>query len=104
MGWRLSPLYDVVPRPQVAHERMLHLAVGPQRRLATLDNALAGAGRFGLLPPEAARCLDRVARAVRNWRATFERLQVPARVCEQLSSAFRTPGDIGLREVEKHLR
>ena len=103
-GWRLSPLYDVLPRPQVAHERMLHLAVGPQGRLATLDNALAGAGRFGLLPPEAARRIDRVARAVRNWRVTFERLQVPASVCEQLSSAFRRPADIGLGEVEKHLR
>ncbi len=29
-GWQLSPLYDVVPRPGVAHERMLHLEVGDQ--------------------------------------------------------------------------
>ena len=102
-GWRLSPLYDVVPRPQVAQERMLHLAVGPQGRLATLDNALAGAGRFGLMPPDAARIVDRVARTLCSWRVTFERLQVPAHVCEQLSSAFRRPADIGLHEVEKHL-
>jgi serine/threonine-protein kinase HipA len=27
-GWQLSPLYDVVPRPAVAFERMLHLDVG----------------------------------------------------------------------------
>jgi serine/threonine-protein kinase HipA len=95
-GWRLSPLYDVVPRPQVAEERMLHLAVGPQGRLATLDNALAGAGRFGLMLPDAARIVDRIARAVRGWRVTFERLQVPAQMCEQLASAFRRPADIGL--------
>jgi serine/threonine-protein kinase HipA len=38
-SWRLSPLYDVVPRPGVAHERFLHLEVGEQGKLATLDHA-----------------------------------------------------------------
>ena len=103
-GWRLSPLYDVVPRPQVAQERMLHLAVGPQGRLATLDNALAGAGRFGLLPPDAARIIDRVARVVRRWRESFERSGVPKRLCDQLATAFRRPADIGRGEVERYLR
>jgi serine/threonine-protein kinase HipA len=103
-GWRLSPLYDVVPRPQVAQERMLHLAVGPQGRLATLANALAGAGQFGLLPPDAAQIIDRVARAVRSWRETFDRLTVPTHMSEQLASAFRRPAEIGMREVERQLR
>lgn len=102
-GWRLSPLYDVVPRPQVAQERSMHLSVGPRGRVATLDNALDGAGRFGLLPPDAARIIDRVSRAVRGWRESFEKLGVPARLCDQLASAFRRPADIGLREVAKHL-
>jgi serine/threonine-protein kinase HipA len=35
-SWRLSPLYDVVPRPGVAYERFLHLEVGAQGKLATL--------------------------------------------------------------------
>jgi len=102
-GWRLSPLYDVLPKPQAAHERMLHLSVGPQGRVARLDNALAGAGRFGLLPPNAAAIVDRVARAVRSWRDTFERLGVSARDCDRVASAFRRAGDIGMREVERHL-
>jgi len=102
-GWRLSPLYDVVPRPQAAQERVLHLSIGPQGRQARLDNALAGAGRFGLLPPEAARIIDRVARAVRNWRDHFESLGVPARECDRIASAFRRPLDIGMREVDRRL-
>jgi serine/threonine-protein kinase HipA len=102
-GWRLSPLYDVAPRPQVAMERMLHLAAGPEGRLATLDNALHGAGRFGLMLPAAARIIDRVARATSNWRQTFDRLRVPGRLSEQLAAAFRPAGDIGMREVAKHL-
>jgi serine/threonine-protein kinase HipA len=100
-GWRLSPLYDVVPRPQLAQERMLHLAVGPQGRLATLDNALEGSGLFGLLPQDAARIIDRVARVVRGWRQTFDRLRVPGRLCDQLATAFRRPADIGMRAVEQ---
>jgi len=31
-GWVLSPLYDVVPRPNAAHDRFLHLDVSPQRQ------------------------------------------------------------------------
>ena len=102
-GWRLSPLYDVVPKPQAAQERMLHLSVGPQGRVARLDNALAGAGRFGLLPPDAAAIVSRVVRAVRSWRDTFERLGVSTRDCDRMASAFRRAGDIGMREVERHL-
>jgi serine/threonine-protein kinase HipA len=103
-GWRLSPLYDVVPRPQLAQERMLHLAIGTQGRLATLDNAMSGADRFGLSPPAAARIIDREVRAMRGWREIFDRLQVPERLCDQLASAFRRPAEIGLQEVERHLK
>lgn len=52
-GWRLSPLYDVVPKPQVGLERRLVLGVGPQGRNATLENALAGAAVFDLSQEEA---------------------------------------------------
>ena len=102
-GWRLSPLYDVVPKPQAAQERMLHLSVGQQGRLARLDNALTGAGRFGLLPPAAAAIIDRVVRAVRSWRDTFEQLGVAKRDCDQVATAFRRAADIGMRAVERHL-
>lgn len=100
-GWRLSPLYDVVPKPQVAQERMLHLSIGPHGRLARLDNALAGAGRFGLLPPDAARIIDRVVSAVRSWRDTFERLGVSVWECDRVASAFRRAADIGMRDVDR---
>lgn len=102
-GWRLSPLYDVVPKPQVAQERLLHLAIGPHGRLARLDNALAGAGRFGLLPPDAARIIDRVVRAVRGWRDIFEGLGLSVRECDRVATAFRRAADIGMRDVDRQL-
>lgn len=100
-GWRLSPLYDVVPKPQIAQERVLHLSVGPRGRLARLDNALAGAGRFGLLPPRAAGIVDRVVRVVRQWRESFENSGVSVVECDRVASAFRRAGEIGMKAVER---
>ena len=51
-GWRLSPLYDVVPKPQVGLERRLVLGVGPEGRNATLQNALADTTVFDIAPDD----------------------------------------------------
>lgn len=102
-GWRLSPLYDVVPRPQVAVERYLHLSVGPRGRLATLDNLLEAHGDFGLLKREAAAIIERVASITREWRVLFEELGVPEVECDKVASAFRRPKEIGMEVVEKAL-
>lgn len=99
-GWRLSPLYDVVPRPQVATERFLHLSVGPQGRLATLDNLLAAHGTFGLLKKNAASIIDRVAAVTREWRMFFEEFGVPAAECDKVATAFRRPREIGMETIE----
>ena len=72
-GWRLSPLYDVVPKPQVGFERTLVLGVGPHGRAATLENAIAGAGAFGLTAEEATRETSALADTVRNeWMNHFQ--------------------------------
>lgn len=102
-GWRLSPMYDVVPRPQVAQERFLHLSVGPLGRLATLDNLLEAHGNFGLLRKNAATIIDRVARVTREWRVLFDELGVPDAECEKVASAFRRPREIGIEVVERLL-
>jgi serine/threonine-protein kinase HipA len=100
IGWRLSPLYDVVPRPSHAAERFLHLAVGPHGRLATLRNALEAAGQFGLQAGEAAAIIDRIARTVREWRRVFDEAGVPAEQSERVAPAFRRAADIGMDAVE----
>lgn len=67
-GWRLSPLYDVVPRPGVAYERFLHLEVGLQGKLATLDNAMSAYARFDLERPDVVRLSAQMAHQVQHWR------------------------------------
>lgn len=100
-GWRLSPLYDVVPAPQVANERYLHLGVGPYGRAARLDNALEGAGRFGLTRSAAAGLIGDMVDCVRPWREHFDAWGVAPHDCAAVVSAFRRAADIGLRQVTR---
>ncbi len=94
-GWHLSPLYDVLPMPSLAHERLLHLGVGTQGRSATITNALSECGRFGLSPRQATALIDEVWVVVRQWKVHFEEAfhqwdvaDRAARVCSDVASAF----------------
>ena len=95
-GWRLSDLYDVVPKPQVASQRYLVLGVGQKGRLATLDNALSAAGQFGIRTNDAVAYINEIATVVREWRTYFDEFGVPQNECDKVASAFRNPKDIGL--------
>ena len=101
-GWRLAPLYDVVPKPQIGTERFLHLAVGPLAgRAATLVNAVSGSGAFGLTPTQAAAEVDAVVRVVRQWREFFEESGVAGADIDAVASSFRSYRDLGWEEVER---
>lgn len=102
-GWRLSPLYDVVPRNSSAYERYLHLSIGPSGRLSTLENALDGCGQFGLDRHEAALAISDVAAITRGWMGHFEDFNVPGKQIDAIKSAFRRPSDIGMAAIEKSL-
>jgi serine/threonine-protein kinase HipA len=102
-GWRLSPLYDVVPRPSASQERFLHLGVGPQGRASTLDNALAGCEQFGLSFAEAAGLINQIVRIVREWKECFEAFKVPGMQIDKVNNAFRRASDIGMKSVDRFL-
>jgi serine/threonine-protein kinase HipA len=71
-GWRLSPLYDVVPKPQVGLERRLVLGVGPEGRLATIGNALASAAQFDLGEEDALAIAKALTNKVQaGWEQQF---------------------------------
>lgn len=94
-GWGLSPLYDVLPKPQVSGTRYLHLGVGAEGRLATLPNALSRAALFGLQDEQAREIVDRIARCVRAWKMCFDRLAVQPEDMEVVAAAIRHPRDVG---------
>jgi len=100
-GWRLSPLYDVMPRASLAPERRLHLGVGPQGRAATLDNAFAGREMFTLSAEAAGESIARMWRIVREWRVYFEEYQVPADQIERIAPAFRHIDELATPSLRK---
>lgn len=102
-GWRLSPLYDVLPRASHATERFLHLGVGPQGRLATLDNALAAHALFTLSQSRAAQLIADVWQIVREWKTCFEACGVSADEIAKIAPAFRHVDDVSTREMRKLL-
>lgn len=93
-GWRLSPLYDVMPRPTIASERQLFLGVGPMGRLATLDNAFAAREMFSLSEKEAALLIASVWAKLREWRVYFEEFGASSQSIDQAIKAFRHVDDI----------
>ena len=102
-GWSLSPLYDVMPHAVIASERYQHLGIGPQGKLATLDNAYAAKERFGLSAQQASSIIDRVWRVTRQWKAHFESLGISADQIERISRAFRHIDDISSPELIRAL-
>jgi len=91
-GWRLSPAYDVVPQPDMGPEevRMLHLTVGPQGRLAKIENAIAACSSFGLNTEEATHVALDVQNEFRaNWGQVFGKAGVPERIMTELYESFR---------------
>ncbi len=102
-GWRLSPLYDVLPRASHATERFLHLGVGPQGRLATLDNALAAHAMFTLSKAKAAQLIADVWKTVREWMVFFDGFGVSADEIAKIAPAFRHMDDVSTPQMRKLL-
>jgi serine/threonine-protein kinase HipA len=103
-GWVLSPLYDVVPRPGHAFERMLHLELGDQGKLATLDNALSRFAAFTAARADAVALVRRVWDEVRQWKTTFEEHGADARLLGQVASAFRNLEEIASPALVSEIR
>jgi serine/threonine-protein kinase HipA len=102
-GWRLSPLYDVLPRPSIATERYLHLSVGPQGRLATLDNAVDAHEVFTLSRAAACAIVAELWRVVREWRVYFAGYGVSEREMAKVERAFRHLDDVAAAALRREL-
>jgi serine/threonine-protein kinase HipA len=102
-GWRLSPLYDVLPRASHATERFLHLGIGPQGRLATLDNALEAHDMFTLSRATACKMMADIWRVVREWKVYFEGFGVAAAEIDKIAPAFRHIDDVSTPALRKLL-
>jgi serine/threonine-protein kinase HipA len=102
-GWRLSPLYDVMPQPSLGKERQLHLGVGAQGRAATLDNAYGARELFTLTADDAAAIVADIWSRVQHWREFFEEFGVAPEDLDQIAPGFRHIDDISTAELRAQL-
>ena len=78
-GWRLSPLYDVLPLPfKPIAERRLNQGFGTEGNLCSIKNLLSRSESFGLSEKDARLFMSEVVGTVRaNWERVFRAAGVP---------------------------
>ncbi len=92
-GWRLSPLFDVVPKPRASVNGSLVLTIGENGKMATLANALTSAPSFGLKHDEAAMLLEALrAQVSARWQAGLSAAGVSDRNIARLANSFAEAG------------
>lgn len=86
-GWRLSPLYDVVPG--FHGPRHLSLSAGAQGSLMSLSNALSACEAFGLYRSKALAIVGEMVEGFAStWRTVFDESEIPAADLDQLTKLF----------------
>ena len=103
-GWRLSPLYDVVPRPNVALKRQLHLHGGSQGKLATLDNPMSTHSAVTPQRATAIAIIGRIWSELRQWRTAFEDMGASSHLIDQLASALRDLDEVASATLQADIR
>ena len=86
--WSLSPAYDLNPVPEIDRVRTSQTPISEEREEASIAEALAVAGRFGIKGPAARTILLEVFTAVAGWRRTARRLRLKRATVEAYASAF----------------
>ncbi len=96
-GWRLSPLYDVVPLP-VTQDRKSHgLALGEQGTCSSIDNALSRTGHFGVSKSQAQSYLEEQLEKVKDWERYCKRADMSVHDRTLLQPCFLSE-HIGLKQ------
>jgi serine/threonine-protein kinase HipA len=92
-GYRLSPAYDIVPRPPIQMDgeaERLSLGVGERGKRATIENALSGYRSFGLSRSQAHRIVDSMTRIVsRSWVMENKRAGISEKEIQKIKPSYR---------------
>ncbi|WP_238691499.1 type II toxin-antitoxin system HipA family toxin [Xanthomonas campestris] len=88
-GWKLSPAYDLVPKPLVSKElRDLALTVGKYGRAASLYNLISSSETFGLSREAAEHEIKQIVDVCKNWPKIFAESGVSQKDIQYIEGAF----------------
>ncbi len=87
-GWRLSPAFDMNPRPIHKHQRIHQMALNELDTTSSLEIALEVAGYFGLKKDDANSIVQEVGAAVAGWKSVAARVGLTKNDVGYMASAF----------------
>lgn len=88
--WRLSPLYDVVPKASRGETFTMAMSLGIYEREASKRNLLTSAKYFQLEDKEASHLIDEINEFVqKNWKQYFRKAGVKNSIITQFENAMR---------------
>jgi len=86
-GWRLSPVYDIVP--SLVHGSYHQLAFNYSEILPSLEDAIRYRKKFSLSEREAKNIIVKIKAVMVDWKAHFTRCGVSAKDIETLSPVIQ---------------
>jgi serine/threonine-protein kinase HipA len=90
--FRLSPAFDLVPKPSGTQKRYLALTIGDFGALAIRENLLSSAAVFELTREHANNLIDEVQQTIRSqWQAKLEGWEVSRMDIERITGCFDPP-------------
>jgi serine/threonine-protein kinase HipA len=87
-GYMLSPVYDLVPKPETGSTRYLAMSFGKQGREFNVDNLLSYSEAFDLSKDHAKSIFESLKSTTSNWRSFFSANELAKSDMRYLENAF----------------
>lgn len=87
-GYRLSPVYDLVPKPETGTTRYLAMAFGNQGRAFNIQNLFSRSEVFDLTAEKAAFIYEKQKAEISNWRSFYSSNGLGPSDMQYLENAF----------------
>jgi len=91
-GYRLSPAYDLVPKPGTGTSRYSAMVLGTEGRVFTRKNILSKSDAFGLSRETAEAIFEKMKTVGTNWRRYYAEANLSADDFKFLEPAFNWEG------------
>lgn len=87
-GYRLSPVYDLVPKAETGTTRYLAMPFGNQGRVFNVENLISQSEAFDLTAKDAASIYERLKSKILKWRSFYSSNGLNQSDMQYLESAF----------------
>ncbi len=87
-GYKLSPVYDLVPKPETGTTRYLAMPFGKKGREFNFENLRSNADAFDLSNDDAKSIYENTKSTISNWRSFFRANKLASTDMQYLENAF----------------